>query len=141
MRKKIQKISSIAVASILLFPMGMTVANAGDSPKPNPIKDCLSKMENPRLAVQFLIDESKSLQTSDPLDQRVDAIKSSIATLTFNFADVAEKDETKLLIDVRLSGFGKNFHERDETLTSTIQVHIRGQKTGKSRSCASLKVL
>ena len=114
MRKKIQKISSIAVASILLFPMGMTVANAGDSPKPNPIKDCLSKMENPRLAVQFLIDESKSLQTSDPLDQRVDAIKSSIATLTFNFADVAEKDETKLLIDVRLSGIGKNFHNRDE---------------------------
>lgn len=113
MRKKVQKISSIAVASILLFPMGMTVANAGDSPKPNPIKDCLSKMENPRLAVQFLIDESKSLQTSDPLDQRVNAIKSTIATLTFNFADVAEKDETKLLIDVRLSGFGKNFHERD----------------------------
>ena len=77
MRRHIRKAISLASIAALLAPIGLTAVNANDvkNAESNPIKDCLSKMTNPRLAVQFLIDESKSLQDSDPSDQRVDAIK------------------------------------------------------------------
>jgi hypothetical protein len=114
MRKQIQKALAIAVAVALSTPLGLTVANANDveNQESNPIKECLSKMANPRLAVQFLIDESKSLLDSDPSDQRVDAINSTVAALSFNFADADEKkNEKKLEIDIRLSGFAKRFND------------------------------
>lgn len=114
MRKQIQKALTIAVAVALSTPLGLTVVNANDveNQESNPIKECLSKMANPRLAVQFLIDESKSLLDSDPADQRVDAINSTIAALSFNFADADEKkNEKKLEIDIRLSGFAKRFND------------------------------
>ena len=122
MRRHIRKAISLAAIAALLAPIGLTAVNANDvkNAESNPIKDCLSKMTNPRLAVQFLIDESKSLQDSDPSDQRVDAINSTIAALTFNFADVDEKeDEKKLEIDVRLSGFAKKFNAHKPEKSNT----------------------
>ena len=121
MRKKLKESIAVAAAVGLLLPFGTGVAGAADSPRPNPIKDCLSKMVNPRLAIQFLIDESKSLQKSDPLDKRVDAINSSIATLTFNFVDVDEKAKENLQIDIRLTGFAKKFQDHGSDWVSLTE--------------------
>jgi hypothetical protein len=80
----------------------------------NLIADCLSKMDEPRLAVQFLIDESRSLNDSDPLDKRVDAMNTALAALSFNLISPDEsKEEQKLTIDVRLVGFAKKFESHE----------------------------
>lgn len=125
MHRRIQKTLAVVVLATLVLPSGLKAFNTSNpqDTKSNPIRECLSKMVNPRLAVQFLIDESKSLQNSDPTDQRVDAINSSIAALTFNFADVDEKnDKAKIEIDVRLSGFAKKFDDHNSEWIALSQL-------------------
>lgn len=109
MRRGVQRLATLACVAFLLTPATQGFVSASDASSDNPIKDCLAQMSEPRLAVQFLIDESKSLQTTDPLDRRVDAINSSIATLTFNFENVDESSEKNIAIDIRLAGFAKTF--------------------------------
>ena len=111
MRRGVQKLVTLACVAVLFTPATQGFVSASDASSDNPIKDCLAQMSEPRLAVQFLIDESKSLQTTDPLDRRVDAINSSIATLTFNFENVDESSDKNIAIDIRLAGFAKIFQD------------------------------
>lgn len=115
MRRRLSKSVAVAVAfaTVGLAGAGSALGGDGVEPTANPIKDCLSKMADPRLAVQFLIDESKSLRKSDPQDLRVNAIKSSVATLSLNFTDFDDNnsEEPKLKIDVKLSAFAKHFRD------------------------------
>lgn len=110
MRRGIRLVSAVALVASACIPFGAVSVQAGENDGENPIAECLSKMENPRLAAQFLIDESKSLLDSDPLDKRVDALNTALTALSFNLMDPGgSKKEKALQIDVRLVGFAKKF--------------------------------
>ena len=114
MRSFCRSLGAGLLATVLALPLGMASAASENLSGKNLIADCLSKMDEPRLAVQFLIDESRSLNDSDPLDKRVDAMNTALAALSFNLISPDEsKEEQKLTIDVRLVGFAKKFESHD----------------------------
>ena len=110
MRSFFRFIGAGLLAITLAMPIGTARATAENPSGKNLITECLSKMAEPRLAVQFLIDESRSLNDSDPLDKRVNAMNTALAALSFNLISPDEsKEKQKLKIDIRLVGFGKKF--------------------------------
>ncbi len=65
--------------------------------------DCLA--ENPRLLVQYLVDESQSLQRTDPDNQRVKAVETTLALL----ANLPEATGTELDMQVSIATFGEDY--------------------------------
>ena len=72
----------------------------------SPIRDCVS--ERGRLAALFLIDQSGSLQETDPLDRRVQAMKAAVAALSLN-AELKTTTERDYVLEVRFDGFGAGY--------------------------------
>lgn len=72
----------------------------------SPIRDCVSK--HGRLAALFLIDQSGSLQETDPLDRRVQAIKAAVAALSLN-TELKTINENDYVLEVRFDGFGLGY--------------------------------
>lgn len=60
-----------------------------------------------RLAVAFLVDESKSIRTADPGDRRVGAISRAVDRLNYSLLAVSGDNQPK--VDVLVAVFGKNF--------------------------------
>ena len=118
MRSFFRFIGAGLLAITLAMPIGTARATAENPSGKNLITECLSKMAEPRLAVQFLIDESRSLNDSDPLDKRVNAMNTALAALSFNLISPDEsKEKQKLKIDIRLVGFGKKFESHGSKWT------------------------
>jgi hypothetical protein len=66
-------------------------------------RQCLAEQEDQRLAVLFLVDESKSMQTADPGDLRVTAIRGAISKLGLNL--LAVEGDASRSIDIKISVF------------------------------------
>lgn len=89
----------------------------------SPIRDCVS--EKGRLAALFLIDQSGSLQETDPADRRVEAMKAAVAALSLN-AELKTTTERDYQLEVRFDGFGVGHTSTGEwhrlTLTANAAV-------------------
>ena len=118
MRSFFRSVGAGLLAIVISLPIGNASAISENPSGKNLITECLSKMAEPRLAVQFLIDESRSLNDSDPLDKRVNAMNTALAALSFNLISPDEsKEKQKLKIDIRLVGFGKKFESHGSKWT------------------------
>ena len=76
---------------------------------------CLA--EERALSVVFLIDESASLETTDPEGQRVSAAKAALANLAAVDAEARRRDDP-IAIDVYLAGFSVDFVDRGDGWTT-----------------------
>jgi hypothetical protein len=76
---------------------------------------CLA--EERALSVVFLIDESASLETTDPEGQRVSAAKAALANLAAVDAEARRRDDP-ITIDVYLAGFSVDFVDRGDGWTT-----------------------
>ncbi len=89
----------------------------------SPIRDCVS--EHGRLAALFLIDQSGSLQKTDPLDRRVQAIKAAVAALSLN-TELKTVTESDYVLEVRFDGFGLGYTStgiwHELTLSSNAEI-------------------
>lgn len=88
----------------------------------SPIRDCVS--ERGRLATLFLIDQSGSLQETDPNDRRVEAMKAAVAALSLN-TELKTINEKDYILDVRFDGFGDKYLSSEKwhrlSLTSNFE--------------------
>ncbi|MCH7790038.1 MAG: hypothetical protein IH940_11450 [Acidobacteria bacterium] len=103
------------LVAMVLTIVGFTpAANAQTSPADGPateptametITDCVS--EHGRLSVLLLIDESGSLQTTDPGNDRIIAAQAALDTL----ASLAEVDRggEQTIVEIRVSGFSETY--------------------------------
>jgi hypothetical protein len=76
---------------------------------------CLA--EERALSVVFLIDESASLEATDPEGQRVSAAKAALANLAAVDAEARRRDDP-ITIDVYLAGFSVDFVDRGDGWTT-----------------------
>jgi len=93
----------------------------------SPIRDCVS--EKGRLAALFLIDQSGSLQETDPSDRRVEAMKAAVAALSLN-AELKTTSERDYQLEVRFDGFGEGhmstgeWHRLTVTANAAVEAEI-----------------
>ena len=108
------RVSSRLAAVTLAIAMCVALATSQSTARPihpatqtgSPIRDCVS--EKGRLAALFLIDQSGSLQETDPLDRRVQAMKAAVAALSLN-AELKTTTERDYVLEVRFDGFGAGY--------------------------------
>lgn len=108
------RVSSRLFAVTLAIALCVALATSQSTARPihpatktgSPIRDCVS--EKGRLAALFLIDQSGSLQETDPLDRRVQAMKAAVAALSLN-AELKTTTERDYVLEVRFDGFGAGY--------------------------------
>lgn len=108
------RVSSRLAAGTLAIALCVALATSQSTARPihpatktgSPIRDCVS--EKGRLAALFLIDQSGSLQETDPLDRRVQAMKAAVAALSLN-AELKTTTERDYVLEVRFDGFGAGY--------------------------------
>jgi len=110
-------------ALIALAPQTTARPTSTGTKTGSPIRDCVS--EKGRLAALFLIDQSGSLQETDPSDRRVEAMKAAVAALSLN-AELKTTSERDYQLEVRFDGFGEGHMSTGEwhrlTLTANAAV-------------------
>lgn len=94
--------AALSAHAVMAQPMKRPAAAAG-SIGVDVTRQCLAEQADQRLAVLFLVDESKSMQTADPGDLRVTAIRGAISNLGLNL--LAVEGDASRSIDVKISVF------------------------------------
>jgi len=107
-------IAPLLIVGLLSSSAIAAKGNKIQTPKVTSIRECMTRTG--RLTVLFLIDESKSLQTSDPENQRVIALKAAAAALTLNVAWTTA-DGKPYRIEVLFAGFGSVYKDNSEWIT------------------------
>lgn len=95
----------LALALTTLLPAGSVSAQSGQTTAYSEVASCFSARG--KLAVLALVDESKSLRSTDTDANRVDALVSMLRTLA-RYGSAGEGAATKT-IEVQLAGFGTSF--------------------------------
>lgn len=90
----------------------------------SPIRDCVSKKG--RLGALFLIDQSGSLQETDSLDRRVQAIKAAVAALSLN-AELKTATEKDYILEVRFDGFGDGYTSTGKWHTLSLTSNVAAE--------------
>ena len=131
MSRVVKRITALTLATIVGLGLAIPQLSATSSIQANnpggPIRDCVSK--NGRLSALFLIDQSGSLQETDPLDRRVQAMKAAVAALSLN-TELKTINEQDYVLEVRFDGFGFGYtstgiwHKLTLTSNSEIEKEI-----------------
>jgi len=113
---------SLCLASVV---PDSTARPVTQSTKPSsPIRDCVS--QKGRLGALFLIDQSGSLQETDPLDRRVQAMKAAVAALSLN-AELKTTTEKDYVLEVRFDGFGAGYTSTGKWHTLTLASNLAAE--------------
>jgi hypothetical protein len=94
--------AALSAHAVMAQPIQRPAAAAG-SIGVDVTRQCLAEQDDQRLAVLFLVDESKSMQTADAGDLRVTAIRGAISKLGLNL--LAVEGDASRSIDVKISVF------------------------------------
>lgn len=136
---------------VFSFLLGITSTGIAASPNSSELTEsektfskCVDEKRN--VSVLYLVDESKSLQKSDPQNRRVDAIEGSIRAF-YSMVKSSKNLKKPFAVDIKIAGFSNgyasrsnwvrleqgadNFAKADENLESLLQnvANIGGRNT------------
>lgn len=98
--------------SISMFVAGMFTASPrvlANSEMDSPQKECIARER--KVSILYLVDESKSLKTSDKMNQRLDAIEGSIRSF-YSVAKSSISDSgSGIEIDIKIAGFSGKYSD------------------------------
>lgn len=112
---KIQAGALVVLSSMLLFAYHASAtrvvngATSAETRADSPLEQCLGRQR--KLSALFLVDESASLVKTDPLDERVPALKAAARALN---SITRGSGEDAVKVDISLAGFGGSYTERRE---------------------------
>ena len=112
---KMKKFSLCLIFTLLLgvAPSG-TNASSNDSELSESEKTfskCID--EKRKVSVLYLVDESKSLQKSDPQNRRVDAIEGSIRAF-YSMVKSSQNLKNSFSVDIKIAGFSNRYYDRSQ---------------------------
>jgi len=112
---KMKKFSLCLIFALLLgvAPSGLNASSANS--ELNESEKTFSKCidEKRKVSVLYLVDESKSLQKSDPQNRRVDAIEGSIRAF-YSMVKSSQNLKKSFSVDIKIAGFSGGYYDRSQ---------------------------